>query len=484
MVSPISLAASLGLTGVVLARVREFVSTVQGFDISHWQTSVDFQAAYNDGSRFVIIKATEGRATTDPKYYDYLNDAASVGFVHGAYHFARPGSSNGSTQATFFLANGGRWTADGMTLPGMLDIENNPSGPQCYGLSQSDMVSWIVDFVDTYSGDTDRFPMIYTTNNFWTTCTGNYSGFGHHCPLVLARYAASPGPVPGDWQSYTIWQNSNWYPYGEDSDIFNGDEAALLDLASGTRTGTFDSGNLPGMTVQEVVRNEEKDPSRLHWPSVFNVMLTTDSFPGTSNTVDDPWSESTSVTFRDGSVSLLCLCSTGGATQTTLPWRLANTITVHNAYMRHGTRPDPVTGQNVDFFAGVGAGGAHMVGDSDDGHMDISCPAGCVSWWSYGKLVAGRDSNLEVVIPPPGGLYRTITGPNGDCGLVRWAHIASVRLHHQTFAAPPVVGNAYMPAVLASSCFHYSQRSQGTQLPQRARPRSTQTRALALQGLA
>ncbi|OAL51467.1 putative N,O-diacetyl muramidase, partial [Pyrenochaeta sp. DS3sAY3a] len=233
MISPISLAVSLGLTSVVLAQVRKLGSTVQGFDISHYQSHVDFQSAYNSGSRFVIIKATEGTATKDSKYYDHVTRAANVGFVHGAYHFARPGSSSGSTQATFFLANGGRWTADGMTLPGMLDIENNPSNPQCYGLSQADMVSWITDFVDTYSGTTGRFPMIYTTKNFWTTCTGNYKGFGHYCPLVLAKYATSPGTIPGDWPSYTIWQNSQSYLYGGDSDIFQGDEKALLDLASG-----------------------------------------------------------------------------------------------------------------------------------------------------------------------------------------------------------------------------------------------------------
>lgn len=56
MISPISLAASLGLTGVILTQAQELASTVQGFDISHWQPNVDFQTAYNSGSRFVIIK--------------------------------------------------------------------------------------------------------------------------------------------------------------------------------------------------------------------------------------------------------------------------------------------------------------------------------------------------------------------------------------------------------------------------------------------
>lgn len=359
------------------------------------------------------MQATEGTATIDRKYYDHVTGATNAGFLHGAYHFARPGSSSGSTQATFFLANGGSWTADGMTLPGMLDIENNPSGPQCYGLSQSSMVSWITDFVDTYSGMTGRFPMIYTTNNFWTTCTGNFSKFAHYCPLVLAKYASSPGAVPGGWPSYTIWQNSQSYLYGGDSDIFNGDEAALLGLASGIRTDSFRSETVAETATLQVILNEARD-ALAKSPRAFYINLTIDSSSETSRATDDPWSVTTSVTFRDGSVSLLCVCSgSGGATMTTLPWRLANTIAVRNAYMRHGTRPDPVTGTPVDFFAGVGAGGVHMVGDSDDGPIDMTCPAGCISWWSYGRLISGRDSDLQVVIPPPGGLYGKITGPDG-----------------------------------------------------------------------
>src|SRR5205809_3007107 len=140
-----------------------------------------------------------------------------------------------------------------MTLPGMVDLENNPSGAQCYGLSQLDMVAWIVDFVDTYLGTTGRFPMIYTTNNWWKTCTGNYNGFADYCPLVLARYAASPGTVPGGWTSYTIWQNSDRYTYGGDSDRFNGDETALLALASATMAKTNCSGVRGGTDTQEVL---------------------------------------------------------------------------------------------------------------------------------------------------------------------------------------------------------------------------------------
>ena len=53
----------------------------------------------------------------------------------------------------------------------MLDIEYNPSGATCYGLSASAMVNWIQDFVNTYYGSTGRYPIIYSTNDWWSTCT-------------------------------------------------------------------------------------------------------------------------------------------------------------------------------------------------------------------------------------------------------------------------------------------------------------------------
>ncbi|OAF60557.1 hypothetical protein VC83_03576 [Pseudogymnoascus destructans] len=67
--------------------------------------------------------------------------ATNAGFIRGGYHFAQPGSSTGAAQANYFLAHGGGWSKDGITLPGMLDIEYNPSGATCYGLSAASIVA-------------------------------------------------------------------------------------------------------------------------------------------------------------------------------------------------------------------------------------------------------------------------------------------------------------------------------------------------------
>lgn len=46
--------ASIAIGAAALASVAS--ASVKGFDISHYQPTVDFAKAYSDGARFVIIK--------------------------------------------------------------------------------------------------------------------------------------------------------------------------------------------------------------------------------------------------------------------------------------------------------------------------------------------------------------------------------------------------------------------------------------------
>jgi len=208
-------------------------ATVQGFDISSYQPNVDFASAYSAGARFVLIKATEGTSVIDSAFSDHYTGATNAGLIRGAYHFAHPGETAGSTQASYFIAHGGGWTADGITLPGMVDLESEDDG-ECWGLSASAMVSWIKDFSDSYHSSTGRYPMLYCNPSWWETCTGNSGAFVSTNPLVLAEYASSISTVPGGWPYQTIWQNADSYSAGGDSDIFNGDAASLTKLAKGS----------------------------------------------------------------------------------------------------------------------------------------------------------------------------------------------------------------------------------------------------------
>ena len=67
-------------------------------DISHHQGAVDFDAVAADGISGVIVKATEGRDYTDPRWGENWAALAETGLVAGAYHFARPNTDGGGAE--------------------------------------------------------------------------------------------------------------------------------------------------------------------------------------------------------------------------------------------------------------------------------------------------------------------------------------------------------------------------------------------------
>jgi GH25 family lysozyme M1 (1,4-beta-N-acetylmuramidase) len=207
---------------------------LKGQDVSSYQGTVNWATQKSDGSTFAYIKATEGTTYTNPDFTSQYNGAYNAGLIRGSYHFAHPDSSSGATQAKYFVAHGGGWSADGKTLPGALDIEYNPSGATCYGLSQSAMVSWIQDFSNTYHSSTGRYPVIYTTTDWWTQCTGNSAAFGTNNPLWVARYASAAGTLPAGFPYYTFWQNADSGTLAGDQDYFNGDATQLAKFAKGS----------------------------------------------------------------------------------------------------------------------------------------------------------------------------------------------------------------------------------------------------------
>jgi GH25 family lysozyme M1 (1,4-beta-N-acetylmuramidase) len=186
------------------------------------------------------MKATEGTTYKDPSFNTNYPAAYRAGVIRGAYHFARPNSSSGAAQANFFASNGGAWSRDNLTLPGVLDIESNPSGSQCYGLSQTAMRNWILDFYNTYKSRTTRDVVIYTSPSWWNTCTGKWSGMSSRSPLWVAHWTSAHSPsIPGGFPFYTVWQYTSTgrvsgISGNVDRDKFNGSRARLLALANNT----------------------------------------------------------------------------------------------------------------------------------------------------------------------------------------------------------------------------------------------------------
>jgi GH25 family lysozyme M1 (1,4-beta-N-acetylmuramidase) len=208
------------------------VPQLPGIDISAYQGDIDW-ANVCPHIDFSYTKATEGTYYTNPDFDNQYEGPYDCGVIRGSYHFANPSDSEGNTQADYFVSHGGGWSGDGLTLPGALDIEYNPYGSECYSLTQGQMQSWLWDFVNEYAFRTGVYPVIYTTTDWWSTCTGNYGGFGAYDPLWIANYSASGGgTLPNGWGFYTFWQYADSGSLPGDQDVFNGAYAQLKTLAT------------------------------------------------------------------------------------------------------------------------------------------------------------------------------------------------------------------------------------------------------------
>jgi GH25 family lysozyme M1 (1,4-beta-N-acetylmuramidase) len=215
-------------------QMRAALTTMKlpGIDISAYQGNLNW-SAISPHIDFSYAKATEGTYYTNPDFYNQYEGPYYAGVIRGAYHFAIPSNSSGQAQADYFISHGGGWSGDGLTLPGALDIEYNPySGGECYGLSRSSMVAWIRNFISEYVSREGVYPVIYSTTDWWTTCTGNYGGFASNDPLWIANYSASGGgPLPNGWGFYTFWQYADHGSQPGDQDVFNGAYTQLQTLA-------------------------------------------------------------------------------------------------------------------------------------------------------------------------------------------------------------------------------------------------------------
>ncbi|RKN05193.1 GH25 family lysozyme [Streptomyces radicis] len=214
-------------------------SGVQGIDVSHWQGSINWGSVRGFGIQFAWMKATEGTSFRDSSFNTNYPAAHAAGVIRGAYHFARPNVSSGAVQANYFASNGGAWSRDNLTLPGVLDIEANPYGASCYGLSQTAMRNWITDFYNTYKARTTRDVVIYTSPGWWNSCTGSWNGMASRSPLWVAHWTTGSPTLPGGFGVWTAWQYTSTGSVSGvsgnvDRNKFNGSRDRLLALANNT----------------------------------------------------------------------------------------------------------------------------------------------------------------------------------------------------------------------------------------------------------
>jgi GH25 family lysozyme M1 (1,4-beta-N-acetylmuramidase) len=190
----------------------------QGVDVSSHQDdqgAIQWSRVAASGIGFAAVKVTEGTHYTNPYALNDLAQAQAAGLSVAAYAFAIPngtgtGTGSGSpspvTQADYLLNHLG---AQGRSVPIMLDIEYNPYGAECYGLTPTAMVSWINKFDSEVKAKTGQLPVIYTPRSWWATCTGSSTGLGH-LPLWVPAFTTSGSPaLPAGWSTWAVWQYSS-----------------------------------------------------------------------------------------------------------------------------------------------------------------------------------------------------------------------------------------------------------------------------------
>jgi GH25 family lysozyme M1 (1,4-beta-N-acetylmuramidase) len=235
--------------------------SINGIDVSSHDhangATVDWAGQRAGGDEFAFVKATEGTGYVNPFFDQDYHGAKDNGLYVGAYAYARPDQGNPVGQANFFVDHL-QWATDGRTLPPFLDLEwpyGSLNLPDCWGVSQSDMRSWISSFLNQVQSRIGRTPMIYTNVNWWNPCTGSSTAFSGY-PLDISSCNASPPSAPGWGTHRTFWQ----YDIPDcqrgathDVDVFNGSLADLAALAGAP------AGGANGVTAGDVTGDGRAD---------------------------------------------------------------------------------------------------------------------------------------------------------------------------------------------------------------------------------
>jgi murein DD-endopeptidase MepM/ murein hydrolase activator NlpD len=227
-------------------------ATVRGVDVSEAQgSSINWSQVAASGVQFAIARIADGQHIDRVFPANYAGIRAA-GMIRGSYLFWRPQVS-AATQAQEILSAVG--TLGPGDLPPVIDAECMcpfHSGGGCASNSYSDCVdaataaTRIQDLYDRLTTALGRPPIVYTGTWYWNG--GPYLNSRlqlPNAPLWISAYPSSYSPSTGycpsiddSWSHWTFWQYSDrghvpGIASGVDSDVFNGDAAALAAFANG-----------------------------------------------------------------------------------------------------------------------------------------------------------------------------------------------------------------------------------------------------------
>jgi GH25 family lysozyme M1 (1,4-beta-N-acetylmuramidase) len=186
---------------------------VRGLDISAYQhagSPINWGLLAGQGIRFVAIKVSEGTYYVNPYYPADARGATAAGLAVLPYVFANPRRASPTATVNFAVSAIRAVGGERGHLPLVVDLENDPynKSADCYGLGVPAMLAWIAGFTAQAEALNGKWPVIYTTEDWWRECTGSAGQFRHD-PLWLAAFDGTRPTVPSPWRDWTFWQYSN-----------------------------------------------------------------------------------------------------------------------------------------------------------------------------------------------------------------------------------------------------------------------------------
>jgi GH25 family lysozyme M1 (1,4-beta-N-acetylmuramidase) len=202
--------------------------TVEGIDVSQWQSTVNWPMVRAAGKRFAIARILHW-PTRDTQFDRNWREIRANGLIRGAYIYFDPRYEVAAQADIVVRAVGRLGQGD---LPVTLDVEQPPPGLP----SPTRYAAMVRDLADRIEAGTGRRPMIYTGRYYWPSYVQS-TAFRDH-PLWHAQYTTTqPCPYIADaWRSWAFWQYSSTgrvsgISGNVDLDRFNGTYAELQRLA-------------------------------------------------------------------------------------------------------------------------------------------------------------------------------------------------------------------------------------------------------------
>lgn len=213
------------------ARVCADGPTVDGIDVSTYQGNIDWGRVAGSSVKYAIVRIGDGLGEDD-HFEANWNGARNAGLIRGAYQFFRT-LRDPQDMADIVIRKVGRLGPG--DLPVVLDLEGASIQDQPGNVVAANARRWL----QLVEAGTGKRPIIYTGFYVWRDQVGN-PDFSEY-PLWIAAYVNHCPDIPDTWNRWTFWQTSSTGDIpgiagNVDTNLFNGDLAALQRLADGGGT--------------------------------------------------------------------------------------------------------------------------------------------------------------------------------------------------------------------------------------------------------